>query len=106
MHLVLPFKKRAMLSSIGGGKIQKLNSASSNYSDCNFSAKSNNFYKITVIRGFNNFGGLNAPYVVTKTFWGQNNTKNEFRTIKLLRLQFFKQIKKIKKITIRAGFNF
>ena len=35
--------------------IKKLKPASSNYSDCNFSAKSNNFYKITIIGGFNNF---------------------------------------------------
>ena len=37
--------KRAMLGSLGGGQInnRKMNSATSNYSKCKFSAKSNNF---------------------------------------------------------------
>ena len=29
---------------------------------------------------------------VTTTFWGQNNTKNEFSIIKLLRVQIFSQM--------------
>ena len=31
----------------------KMNSAQSSYSECKFSAKSNSFYKITIIVGFN-----------------------------------------------------
>ena len=37
-------------------------------------------------------GGQNPPREVTKFFSGQNNIKNEFSTIKLLRVQIFSKI--------------
>ena len=36
------------------------------------------------------------PKGVTKTFLGQNNIKNEFRTIKLLEMQIFSKISQLK----------
>ena len=47
--------------------------------------KSKKLLKITISGGFNIFG-------VTKTFLGQNNIKNEFSAIKLLRVQIFSKI--------------
>ena len=53
-----------------------MNSATSNYSKCKFSAKSNNL----------------PPLGGHKNFLGQNNIKNEFSTIILLRVQIFSKI--------------
>ena len=38
-----------------------------------------------------------CPQGVTKTFWGQNNIKNEICTIKLLRVQIFSKIRQLLK---------
>ena len=45
-----------------------MNSASSNYSDSNFSAKSNNFHKIIVIGGFNILWIKMSPRGLQKMF--------------------------------------
>ena len=43
-----------------------------------------------------------APQGVTTTFCGQNNTKNEISTIKLLRVQIFSKIQQLLK-NLRGG---
>ena len=43
-------------------------------------------------RGFQHYWGLKCPLGVTKNFLAQNNIKNEFSTIKLLRVQIFSKI--------------
>ena len=50
------------------------------------------------------FGGrLKHPRGHNK-FWGSKNIKNEFRPIKLLRVQIFSKIRQLLKITILGGF--
>ena len=48
----------------------------------------------------------NALRGATTTFLGQNNFKNEFNTIKLLRMQIFSKIWKLLKITHKGGGDF
>ena len=48
-------------------------------------------------RGFVNIFGVKIPQGVTTTFWGQNDIKNEFSIIKLLRVQTFSKIQQLLK---------
>ena len=56
-------------------------------------------------RVFLNILGVKIPQTVTTNFWGQNNIKNEFSTIKLLRMQIFSKIQQLlKNHYLRGGF--
>ena len=72
----------------------KMNSAPLNYSVFWFSAKCN-ILKIIILEGFLTFGGLKCPQGVHNNFLGENNTKNEISTIKLLRVQIFSKIQQL-----------
>ena len=78
----------------------KMNSAPSNYSKCKISAKFNKVKIWTLI----SMGVVSRrPKGITKNCSGQNNLKNEFSNIKLLRVQIFSKIWQLLKITIRRG---
>ena len=54
--------------------------------------------RLKILGGFLNIWGVKMPpEVVTTTFWGQNNIKNEISTIKLLRWQIFSKIQQLLK---------
>ena len=65
------------VTTLLGVKItSKMNSAPSNYSECKFSAKFDNFKKITISRGFHNIWGVKMPpWGSQQTFWVQNTSK-------------------------------
>ena len=69
-----------------------MNSAPSNYSKCKFQPN-----RTKLINEPKNqwAGSADAQKGVTTTFFGKNNIKNEFSTIKLLKVQIFSQIGQI-----------
>ena len=52
---------------------------------------------------FQTFLGVKMPQGVTTTFCGQNNIKNEFSALKLLRVKIVSKIQQLLKIAILRG---
>ena len=93
-HLDFGKTRPSMIGSPEGVKIQR--SSVQNLSKIQ--------QRLKIIGCFLTFWGLKYPQGVTTNFGGQKNIKNEFRPIKLLRVQIFSKIRQLLKITILGGF--